>query len=88
MKTIILGIIVCIALITIALWMNKASHKSIKAFEYEEEQPGDLGSFEHSKVKTTMIEETDFDKEQRYLEWLNENKEDNDNKRKSNKTKK
>jgi len=84
----ILGITVCVALFIIALWMHKNSHKSIKAFEYEEEQPGDLGSFEHSKVKTTMIEETDFDKEQRYLEWLNKNKEEYDNKRKSNKTKK
>jgi len=82
----ILGITVCVALFIIALWMHKNSHKSIKTFKYKEEQPGDLGSFEHSKVKTTMIEETDFDREQRYLEWLNKNKEDNDNKRKSNKT--
>lgn len=83
----VLVITISIALLTIAVWMHKASHKSIKSFEYEEEQPSDMGSFEHSKVKIVK-EDDDFDREQRYLEWLNKNKEENDNKRKSNKTEK
>ena len=83
----ILGITVCVALFTIALWMHKNSHKSIKAFEYEEEQPGDIGSFEHSRVKVVR-EDDDLEREERYLSWLEKNKEEYDNKRKSNKTKK
>jgi hypothetical protein len=88
MKTMILVITISIALLTIAVWMHKSSHKSIKAFEYEEEQPSDMGSFEYSKIKTVKEEDHDFDREQRYLEWLNKNKEDNDKSRKSNKTEK
>jgi hypothetical protein len=83
----ILGITVCVALSTIALWMHKNSHKDIKVFEYEEDPPGYLGSFEHSRVKVVR-EDDDLEREERYLSWLEKNKEDNDKSRKNTKTKK
>jgi predicted acyl esterase len=83
----ILGITVCVALFAIALWMHKNRHKSIKTFEYEEDQPGYLGSFEHSRVKVVR-EDDDLEREERYLSWLEKNKEDNDKSRKNTKTKK
>jgi hypothetical protein len=83
----ILGITVCVALFTMVLWMHKNSHKSIKAFEYEEEQPGDLGSLERSRIKVVR-EDDDLEREERYLSWLEKNKEDNDKSRKNTKTKK